>query len=308
MENKSCPISIACGADDKFAMGLAVTLYSALANLEVNRPIDIYIIDGGISEQNKNRLTKALSINSVSVSLKWIEPDLELLDGMKVTRALSTATFFRLLLPELLPAQLDRIIYLDSDLVIEGNLLKLWQEELGNRPALAVQDYHYLYVSNGLNDRYQELGLAPDTPYCNAGVMLINLKQWRIELLHIKMLEYARKYHKIDLDQNAINAIIPNRWKPLDPKWNVQIFGVDRFATSYLYDPKDLVRNAFILHFTTPLKPWHPSYRQVSAGRFAHYLRKCNWFNNREYMKWFVTVRLPQMFIYLLAKIKRGLL
>ncbi|NWF61052.1 MAG: glycosyltransferase family 8 protein [Fischerella sp.] len=307
LENGS--ISIASGADDKFAMGLAITLYSALANLETNRTIDIYIIDGGISKENKQKLIQVLSNNKLNVNIKWLKPDLGLLNGVKVSGAFSIATYFRLLLPELLPKQVEKVIYLDSDLLVQGNLEKLWEKELDDFPALAVQDYLFPWVSNGLQDTYQELGLASDTPYCNAGVMLMNLKQWRAEALANKVLEYSHKYHDTVYvaDQDGINALIADRWKLLDPKWNVQIFGVDSSAIKLPYKPTELIRDGFILHFTTKIKPWHPTYRRAGGERFAYYLKKSNWLSNLEYIKWFTRVRLPQMCIYSLAQINRRL-
>jgi lipopolysaccharide biosynthesis glycosyltransferase len=305
---ESYPISIACGADDNYAIGLAVTLYSALANLDANRAVDIYIIDGGISDQTQLRLTKILSGNShVTVNLKWLKPELESLSGVKIPHSFSVAAYFRLLLPELLPTQIDRVIYLDSDLVVEGNLATLWERELDDSPAFAVQDYSTPYISNGLYDTYQELGLAPNTPYCNSGVMLINLKQWRAEDLSNKVLEYTRKYHDVVrlADQDGLNAIIADRWKTLDLKWNVQTFGVDFLTISLPCKAKDLIRDAFILHFTSSTKPWHPHFRRAGGERFAHYLEKSNWFDKIQYMKWLARVRLPQVLIYSLARSKR---
>lgn len=281
-------------------------MYSALANLDTKRKIDIYIVDGGINSKNRDKLTQILNSDLMPVSIKWVKPDLTVLEGVKLFGSLNVTTYFRLLLPELLPTQVERVIYLDSDLVVEGNLANLWEQELGNCPAVAVQDYVFPYVCNGLKT-YQQLGLASNTPYCNAGVMLINIKQWRIEALNRKILEYIRKFYDLVYlaDQDGINALIANRFKLLDLKWNVQIFGVYNGKIDLLCKPKELIRDAFILHFTTPIKPWHPYYRQAGGSRFTHYLRKSKWFNDLEYLKWFANVRLPQIVLYSAAQIKR---
>ncbi|MBW4598123.1 MAG: glycosyltransferase family 8 protein [Calothrix sp. FI2-JRJ7] len=303
--SEDCPISIISGADDRFAMGLAVTLYSALANLDPGRAVDFYIIDGGISNQNRHRLTRVLSSDRITVRLKWLKPNCESLGEVWVSEQWGLATYFRLLAPELLPTQLNRVIYLDSDLVVEGSLAKLWEEEFDDCPALAVQDYWLPYVSTtwALHETYQELGLPPDTHYCNSGVIVMNLKHWREENLAQKALEYVRKYQK--MDQEGINAVMAGKWKLLDPRWNVQIWSVVRSVIELPCKPADLLRNAFILHFTAPIKPWHPLYRQAGGGgRFAHYLRQSNWFSNLEYMRWFVSTRLPQVFIFPLAWIR----
>ncbi len=306
--SEGCPISIISGANDKFAIGLAVTLFSALANLDPVRAIDFYIVDGGISEQNKRRLTQVLSSDQITVRLKWLKPNPESLGAVRVSERWGVAAFFRLLAPELLPTQLDRVIYLDSDLVVEGNLAKLWEEEFDGSPGLGVQDYWLPYVSMpcALSETYQKLGLAPDTPYCNTGLIVINLKYWRENNLAQKGLDYARQYHTPD--QEAINAMIAGKWKLLDLRWNVQVCGVVRPAMKLPYGPGDFIRNAFIIHFTSPNKPWFPLYKLYGGSRFAYYLRQSNWFNDLEYMKWFASTRLPQSLLFPLAWMKRSIL
>ena len=305
---ESNSISIVCAADDNFVMGLAVTLYSTLVNIDSNHPIDIYILDGGISNQNKYRLNRVIRNTQLTLNLKWLEPDVAALKGVKVTRSFTLAACFRLLLPELLPTEVERVIYLDSDLVVEGNLAELWKEKLGDSPALGVQDFLYPYGSKEVQNTYRELHLPSDTLCCNSGVMVINLKQWRIESLGHQVLDYIRRNHDVVYlpDQDGINAIIGNRWKYLDPKWNVQIFGANKPTIKLPYESNILIRDAFILHFTTSVKPWHSLYRQPGGKRFAHYLKNSNWFNLLEYIIWFNRIRLPQILIYFLANLKRN--
>jgi lipopolysaccharide biosynthesis glycosyltransferase len=82
---KEFTMIIAVGADDGFAMPMAVTLYSALANLEQDRAVSLYIIDCGISEQNRHRLTEVLTVKYTRVQIKWVRPDLSQLKGLKPT-------------------------------------------------------------------------------------------------------------------------------------------------------------------------------------------------------------------------------
>src|SRR5262249_34923737 len=129
---------IATGADDRFAMPMAVTLYSALANIEQDRAVSIYIIDGGISAENRQRIISALTTDSSNVHLEWVTPDLSALRGVKTTSTFSQAAYLRLLLPLVMPTEVDRVIYLDSDLVVERDLGQLWSIELDGHPAFAV--------------------------------------------------------------------------------------------------------------------------------------------------------------------------
>jgi lipopolysaccharide biosynthesis glycosyltransferase len=303
--SQSCPISVIAGADDRFAIGLAVTLFSALANLDPGSAIDFYIIDGGISDRNKQKLQQVLTRDSVSVRLRWLQPNLEALQTLQISDRWGLAAFFRLLAPELLPPELDRVIYLDSDLVIEGNLQELWEKELGNSPALAVQDYWIPYVSMpcALPETYQQLRLAADAAFFNSGMIVLNLKQWREHNLAQKALDYADRFHAFD--QEAINAAMAGEWKRLDWSWNVQVCGVVRPAMKLPDQPERMVQKAAIIHFNSPDKPWQPLYKLHGGERFACYLKQSNWFNRLEYLKWFVSARLPQKILFPLASLKR---
>src|SRR5262245_35773811 len=97
---------IVAAADDRMAMPLAVTLYSALANLAGVKALSLYIIDGGISEKHKRRLIEVLSVKHIDVYLKWIRPDLSALNGVKTNEDLigaikwhTNAAYLRLLIP-----------------------------------------------------------------------------------------------------------------------------------------------------------------------------------------------------------------
>src|SRR5262245_1966338 len=112
-------MTIVTGADDRFAIPMAVTLYSALANTKKTRSVSDYILDVGISSHTRRKLEDVLQTLDVNVRLHWVTPDLLSLSGMKTTSDFSAAVYLRLLTPELIPDNTDRAIYLDSDLVVE---------------------------------------------------------------------------------------------------------------------------------------------------------------------------------------------
>jgi lipopolysaccharide biosynthesis glycosyltransferase len=234
---------------------------------------------------------------------------LKMLKGVKIIPQFGITTYFRLLAPALLPQDLDRVIYLDSDLVVEEDLANLWTLALGNAPMLAVQDYLLPIVSLpcALKETYQTLHLSPDAAYCNCGVMLINLKKWREEDLSRNVLEYTQEYYDYVYcaDQDGINAVTCGKWQALDVRWNVQVFGAINPRLSLPHQSAELIKQAHILHFTTRLKPWHYNYRQAGSDRFAYYLRESNWLSSREYISWLLKVRLPQFAIHSLAIAKR---
>ena len=113
---------------------------------------------------------------------KGVAPDPQSLAGIRHRGRVSHATYFRILAPELLPASLSRVIYLDADVRVASDLSRLWAEPLREHPVLAVRDAGAPLVSSprGLVN-HRELGLAPELGYFNAGVMLLDLARWRAE-------------------------------------------------------------------------------------------------------------------------------
>jgi lipopolysaccharide biosynthesis glycosyltransferase len=288
---------VAVGADDAFALPMAVTLYSTLANLRQAQSICIYIVDAGITEAKRRRLVEVLQRTHASLQINWLNADLKQFDGLYVASFLKPATYLRLLLPDLLPQDCDRVIYLDSDLVIEGDLGCLWNLPIDDFAGLGVPNFYSPIVGCKPASQQDEnsywYGLAPDTPYCNAGVMVMNLKRWREENIAERAMEIARRYELPESDQDAINIIVAGRWGLLNAKWNVQLSGVKVYASwlkqlSNLSESEaqktcdDLIRHPEIMHFTWEVKPWHFLYRDASRMRFFHYVKQSGWFGQIE--------------------------
>ena len=286
---------IVVGGDDGYAMPMAVTLYSALANMETGRAVSLYILDGGISEQNRRKLTDVLNVTRLEVHIEWVKPDLSQLEGLANYSYtwITQAAYLRLLIPELLPTECQRAIYLDSDVVVERDLGQLWKQPIEAFPALAVANYHPPFVGCRKDENHLFSGLAPETVYCNTGVMVMNLKRWHVEKIGPRALELARKFQLSEGDQEALNVVIAGAWGLLDPKWNVQLSGVDEYAHilkqfSYVSDLQmqqtrdELLREPYIRHFTARFKPWHFAYKEPARLRFFHYLRQSRWFGDVE--------------------------
>ena len=113
-------IVLVCAADENYAMPLAVTVYSASLNLKFQQRIELFIIDGGIKKSTKSRIKKSLASKSLNIS--WVQPTEKLLDKLPLTDILTTATYYRLLIAQLIPTHFHKAIYLDTDVVVKGDL------------------------------------------------------------------------------------------------------------------------------------------------------------------------------------------
>jgi lipopolysaccharide biosynthesis glycosyltransferase len=216
------PIVIACGADDQYVQPLAVMLKSALTNLAPDRPVRLYIIDGGIRPEHKRGLISSWSRDNFWV--QWLAPAQPAsFAGLPLWGRMPVSTYYKLLLTNLLPPNVSKAIWLDCDLVVLGDLAKLWDEELSDRHALAVQDPAVPFVSSrdGVG-RYQELGIQADAKYFNAGVMVVNLALWRRDDIPARVVEYLKRYYDsvVFLDQEGLNAVLAGKWGELDARWN----------------------------------------------------------------------------------------
>ena len=301
---------LVCAADDRFAMPLAVVLYSALANYDGPRQIVTFVIDGGITERNKRKLRKI--VQSFGAELRWLRPLDALLRNLVTFSHLPIAAYYRLLIPDLLPPEITRAIYLDSDLIVEGNLESLWQIDVQDHYLMAAQDLHAPYVSSPLGiQNYRELGLPATAKYFNSGVLLLNLERWRADAISQKVITYVHENAEYILvaDQDGLNAVLAGQWGELDPRWN-QIPLIYRFdlvpdspSKSSLEAIRDeLINRPYIIHFATPHeKPWMPRCRHPANRRFDRYLKQSGWFNAVEWL-WHYSPMHAQRLLYLTGK------
>ncbi|HBL14337.1 MAG TPA: glycosyltransferase family 8 protein [Cyanobacteria bacterium UBA11162] len=278
----SSSIAVVLAADDRYAMPLTVTICSLLANLSQDYQLTIFIIDGGIKQANKRKLFQ--SINSNRCQVNWLKPQPEKLKKVKLSGRIPIAAYYRLLIPDLLPAEFDKVIYLDCDLIILEDLAKVWNLELDNHYILAAQDTTVPYISSpdGLAN-YKQLGISEQAKYFNSGVLAINLKKWREDNIAdqaIKYVEENKQYIRW-WDQDALNAVLVGKWGELDLRWNQMpnvygdSFWQDPYFKHYHYD--DLVSHPYIIHFATQLKPWRFECQHPAKDTFFYYLDQTLW-------------------------------
>jgi lipopolysaccharide biosynthesis glycosyltransferase len=270
-------IPIICAADDRYSMQLATMIASILYNLPLPYSINLFIIDGGIEEVNKGKVDQMVGSRGC---ITYLQPSESCLQGVKVSGHVSIAAYYRLLIPDLLP-HLDKVLYLDCDLVVNDNILNLWQQDVTHCWLRAVQDISVPTIGDGIAE-FQSLGFSGNEPYFNSGVLLINLNEWRAR----KVGELATRYVQENIasirywDQDGLNVVISGSWEPLEPKWN-RIAHV-HYYSSWEDSPfeektyRELIDNPSIAHFTTKFKPWN-SYKHPDKQLFYKYVDQTTW-------------------------------
>jgi lipopolysaccharide biosynthesis glycosyltransferase len=277
------PIVLVCAADNNYAMPLAVTVRSALANLSSDRQIVLFILDGGISDTKKRKIIR--SLDSKRVKISWIQLDQALFANLPLYRHLTISSYYRLLIPEVIPTHFDKAIYLDTDMVVTGNLAELWNIDIGDNYVLAVQDDHQLYMSIAYDWKtYQALGLSPDAKYFNSGLLVINLEKWRTENIGKQVLESIKKENLAN-DQDGLNVVLVDKWGELHPRWNQmpRIYHYSSWEKSPFNKDvyNELLHQPYIIHYTATPKPWLAGLRDECKhprkDLFFQYLDMTDW-------------------------------
>jgi len=210
------PVVVACAADRSYALPLAVMLRSAARNLGEGFYLNAFVVYDGIPPDDKKRVVDSMPANA---SLSWLRPVREKFDGLPLWGRMPITTYDKLMVADFLPADVHRAIWLDCDMLILADLSDLWTRSFDGASTLAVQDALVPLVSSRFGvGGYTKMRLDPDSPYFNAGMMVIDVDAWRDENVSGAGLEYLRKFRDSVFfwDQEALNAALVGKWRPLE--------------------------------------------------------------------------------------------
>jgi len=181
----------------------------------------------------------------------------------------------RLWVADFFPDDVERVLYLDGDIVVVGSIAELWRTDLDGN-VLGCVDIPGAAIG------VQRLGLRPEDGYFNSGVLLIDLKQWRETQVLPRLLDYMRVHPEqmvFALDQDALNACLYKSKKRLDPKWNaVWTFFRDNEPVPLPRAAIEVLRrDARIIHFNHEIKPWSYFCEHPRQSEYYRYLRMTEW-------------------------------
>ncbi|MDY3558315.1 glycosyltransferase family 8 protein [Gemmata sp. JC673] len=283
-------IVIVSGADEAYALPLAVTLFSVAERLRPTEAADIYVLDGGFTERSRDRFRRVLAATGRDVTIKFLQPQLKLLEGVPPGR-MGAMAYLRVLIPDSLPPEITHAIYLDSDLLVQDSLADLWHERSEAHAIAAVPDYGGPQVSSpACLPNWSELGLPPDAPYINTGVLVMNLKWWRSENVGRRILDHSIRFRELNryADQDGVNAVLCRECKTIDLRWNVPAYlEFDSvFAITDASWVKDLVApqreerldRGAIVHFIGNRKPWKRGLASRMQRRWLAAMARSGWF------------------------------
>lgn len=271
---------VAC-FDKGFVMPTSVMMYSVCVNNQDVEVVFHLVIDESVVEEDKNNIVKTISdfprmkcvFYLVSSKLTASFP---LYNGLHITRS----AYYRLFLSDILPATLDKVLYLDGDLIIRHSLLSLWETDLTEYAIGASIDW-----AEGRDEIYSRLGYSPQKGCINTGVMLINLSYWRKYKLVKLFVDYLTEYSDkvIFVDQDVLNVVLQDQKYLIPVKYNLQT-GFLRTVSEwdrkkYVKEVEEAIEDPIIVHFTEKCKPWcaYVHYPHPYRSTFYKYQNQTRW-------------------------------
>ncbi len=277
-------LHIVVASDDNYAEFVATLLVSIFSsNAECFDRITVHLLANGITEATLRRITAHIPTGKGEL-LSYDISDISNRLGIEVPKTIAISSYARLFIQSLLPRDISRVLYLDCDTIVTDSLTELWQTDL--------TDYYIGGILDTLPDTVAKtsVGLGENVPYVNAGVLLINLEQWRKDNLQRRFLQFLLSYggHVHHHDQGLINGVCRGHIKVLHPRYNL--------TTNYLSHNYDILRQTntpfyskeqigeakshpAIIHFTAGFltRPWCKGSHHPFASLFRQMHAKTMW-------------------------------
>jgi len=249
-------IDIVMGVDDGYVQHSATTIASILLNCDTSSNFRFHILDGGISPDKKEKLLKLKRLRDFDIQFyDMTKYDWSIFPNNR--RYITLAAYYRLRIPDVLPKNLKKALYLDGDMIVEQDLKELWDTNISNYALGAVV----------------ECPTSKENGYFNTGMLLLNLEKLREFNLTQNSLKYLEENRKQILfqDQDILNGLFNLQYKKLPLKWNVFADiheGLKRNHTYTDQEAKMAQKYPGIIHFSGGIsKPWcpwvyHPLYNE----------------------------------------------
>lgn len=254
--------NIVCNIDDNYVPLCGIMLTSLFEN-NPGCYFSVYILTQGLRENNRTLLHSVLHKNREEclgeVNICEVDDSVIKRIPVNIHSYFTITVFYRFLIADLLPRDVDRVLYLDCDILVRGDIAELYEMDLTG-VAVAACPEHDGKIGEVQPDHVvgwcNRLGYDSDYGYFNAGVLLINLAYWREHNVGNLLIEYLKNnYEKCFLlDQDVLNAVLHKEKVDLPYKYNVLVHCL--YEDMIKYDAPYLKENPVIVHYSVVCKPW----------------------------------------------------
>ena len=234
--------------DDGYAPYLSVAIKSMIQNASKEYNYRIIVLYKELNEENRAKIAK-LEEENFKIDIIYMKDELKAITDREENRLrcdyFTLTIYFRLFIPEMFP-EYDKGIYIDSDVVVPGDISKMYNIDLGDNIVGACQDKSVVDVPELANYMEQAVGVNK-YQYVNSGVLLMNLSKMREKQFSKRFLDLLNKYHfdSVAPDQDYLNAICNGKILYLDSSW-------DAMPT----EGSKEIENPNIIHYNLFQKPW----------------------------------------------------
>ena len=266
-------INVVLCSDDNYAQHIAVVIVSIM--VRTKEKVCFYVINDNISK-NKIEKIKNTAV-AFKAEIKFVSVPEDKFSNVYLSGHVSKAAYFRLALADILPNDIEKVIYLDIDLLVFDDIKKLWQIDLENLPLAAVPDYGIMASERLCKQKQQVIGLPFGEKYFNSGVLIVNLKEWRKENYTKQILEIINNNKFPHHDQDALNKLFIHKWKEIELRWNVippvfYLFNKVMFNKKMRNSALEAKSNIAILHYAGSYKPWQFKMYNGFNDKYYYYL------------------------------------
>jgi len=273
------PIHIALTFDDNFWAPAYAVMRSVCLFTHRRKDITFHLFHRTISEDHRadlEKITAEFGANLAWYALDGSELFSDIAARMPENKRLTNIVYARLVIDRLLPDTIERVLYLDCDMMVRERIEALYEIDMEGFPIAAVRDTLGSFIAGGRDLMMNRDIFDIADPYFNAGMILIDIAAWRdariVDRLEKALSDgiLARMYY----DQDLLNLVFKNNWLRLPPRWNV----ISARRSHESFDPA-------ILHYTGKQKPWHlvsnaafrRTYRHVMTNELFYRFMRHRW-------------------------------
>lgn len=255
------------------------TLMTSIIENNRNCKINFYIVhEGSLTEKHISNYKKYAKLyDNVIVHIICAELPLDILPLTHY----SPATFLRIFLPDLLPKNLDKVLYLDIDMLVCGDIRAIFETNLDNAYfAVTIDENEYSTT------RFNNLGIPFEEwkgyPYFNAGMMLLNLNEWRKNDITKKSVEYMNNHKDIYFeyaDQDVLNILYRDKAKIVSLKYNMGVAFLGNISNLHVRKEyhnmiEEAVDDPRVIHMYGFEHPWYRDAKNPYVCVWKNYAKK----------------------------------
>ncbi len=238
-------IPIFFSIDDNYSELLQIALFSIAKNSSKKNVYDIYILNTGLSDYHKKNILKFQNKNFKINFVDMAERIKDISNELFTRDYYSKSTYYRLFIPNMFP-QFDKALYLDADIIVQGDIAELYNFDLNDNLVGAVTDEAVTSIDEFIAYVEKYLGIKHED-YFNAGILSLNLAELRKINFEEKFLNLISQIKFTTAqDQDYLNVICKGKVKKLPSVWDKMPFPSDIEPT-----------NLKLIHYNLTLKPWH---------------------------------------------------